>query len=303
MLRTEPDASRGAPAGGARAQRWSVVALQAVADGPLVAEGEADDGAFDPQRSYLLGRFRAFYAELNHAKRAALRGAGSLTALTTELAVPQDPHDLALEASRRLQHVLEQLALESAVQTGEYGAKRFREAQYAMAALADEMFLHTEWSGREAWLGTMLESALFGTQIAGEEIFKRIDALLGVRTGAAVDLATVYFMILGLGFEGRYRGSDGSVLGGYRLRLYRFIYRREAGGAGETLVPQAYAHTLAGSRAPRLPLVRRWAIILGVTAAAYLVASQLIWRNRTSELRTTSQEILDVAATSQRGTQ
>src|SRR5690348_10229040 len=42
-------------------------------EGPLVPAGEVDDGAFDPQRSYLLPRFRAFYAELARVKRVALR--------------------------------------------------------------------------------------------------------------------------------------------------------------------------------------------------------------------------------------
>jgi type VI secretion system protein ImpK len=298
MWPTDPEARRSVHAPRVSgAQRWSVVALQAMPDDPAPAQGEPDDGAFDPQRSYLLGRFRAYYAELNRTRHDALRG-GTPSADGIE-----QPHETALAASRRLQHVLEQFALDAAVETGEYGAERFREAQYAMAALTDEIFLHTEWPGREAWLSTMLERGLFGTQIAGEEIFRRIDALLTVRTGAAVDLATVYYMLLGLGFEGRYRGTDGAVLGGYRLRLYRFIYRRESALVGEPLVPQAYAHTLTGAAAPRLPLVRRWAIVLAVTVAAYLVASQIIWRQLSADVRTTSGQILDMAATAPGGTQ
>jgi type VI secretion system protein ImpK len=279
------------------AQRWSAVALQAIPDEPAREENEPDDGAFDPQRSYLLGRFRAYYAELNHSKHDAFRG-GTPSADGVE-----EPIDTAHAASRRLQHVLEQYALDAAVETGEYGAERFREAQYVMAALTDEVFLHTDWPGREAWLSTMLERGLFGTQIAGEEIFRRIDALLTVRTGAAVDLATVYFMALGLGFEGRYRGTDGSVLGGYRLRLFRFIYRRESGTATEALVPQAYEHTLRGAVATRLPLVRRWAVVFAVTVIAYLAASQFIWRKLSAEVRTTSGEILDMAARAPGGPQ
>jgi type VI secretion system protein ImpK len=296
MWPTDPDAKGGIHAPRVSgAQRWSAVALQAMPDEPVRAEGEADDGAFDPQRSYLLGRFRAYFAELNHTKHDALRG-GTPSADGVE-----QPLDTALAASRRLQHVLEQYALDAAVETGEYGAERFREAQYVMAALTDEIFLHTDWPGREAWLSTMLERGLFGTQIAGEEIFRRIDKLLTVRTGAAVDLATVYFMVLGLGFEGRYRGSDGAVLGGYRLRLYRFIYRRESGMSAEPLVPQAYASTLRGAVPPRLPLVRRWAIALAVTVTVYLIASQIIWRNLSGEVRATSSEILGMAAASPDG--
>ncbi len=299
MWPTDSDAPKGINAPRATgAQRWSSVALQAIPDDAVArADSEPDDGAFDPQRSYLLGRFRAYYAELNRTKHEAFRGG------TPNADGVEEPLDTAHAASRRLQHVLEQFALDAAVETGEYGAERFREAQYVLAALTDEIFLHTDWPGRESWLSTMLERGLFGTQIAGEELFRRIDALLAVRTGAAVDLATVYYMALGLGFEGRYRGTDGSVLGGYRLRLFRFIYRREAGMAGEPLVPQTYAHTLRGAVAPRLPLVRRWAIVLAVTVTVYLIASQIIWRNLSTQVRTTSGEILDMAAAAPGGPQ
>ncbi len=295
MWQTDPEAPAVPARRASSAQRWSVVAMQAIPDEAARADGEPDDGAFDPQRSYLLARFRAYYAELNHVKHDALRGG------TPSPDGIEDSRETALASSRRLQHVLEQYALDAAVETGEYGAERFREAQYVMAALTDEIFLHTDWAGREAWLSTMLERGLFGTQIAGEEIFRRIDALLAVRTGAAVDLATVYFMVLGLGFEGRYRGTDGSVLGGYRLRLFRFIYRREPGMAGEVLVPQAYAHTLRGAIAPRLPLVRRWALVLAATVIAYLIVSQIVWRDLSGQVRATSAEILDMAATTPGG--
>jgi type VI secretion system protein ImpK len=292
MWPTDPDSPGGVSAPRRTgAQRWSAVALQAIPDDPAPAQGEPDDGAFDPQRSYLLGRFRAYYAELNRTKHEAFGGG----APTADGGIEQ-PRETSLAASRKLQHVLEQFALDAAVETGEYGAERFREAQYVMAALTDEIFLHTEWAGRDAWLSTMIERGLFGTQLAGEEIFRRIDALLTVRTGASVDLATVYYMALGLGFEGRYRGTDGSVLGGYRLRLYRFIYRRESGSTGAVLVPQAYEHTLRGAVAARLPLVRRWALVLGVTVTVYLIASQIIWRSLSSEVRATSAEILNMAA-------
>jgi type VI secretion system protein ImpK len=282
-------------------QRWSVATMQVVPEGALVAEGEPDDGAFDPQRSYLLGKFRAYYAELSRLKRAALRDLGSLASPVPGDATPiHDVRDTARTMSLRLQHVLEQLALEAAVHGGELGAAKFRDAQYAMAALADEIFLHLDWPGREAWLDTMLERALFGTQIAGEDFFRRIDDLLPVRTGASVDVATVYFMVLGLGFEGRYRGRDGSILGGYRARLYRFLYRHESGHTNEVLAPQAYAHTLRGSRPARLPLVQRWAIILAVAITAYLVASQLIWHELSAGLRETSKQILLTAPSTRR---
>ena len=55
----------------------------------------------------------------------------------------------------------------------------YRDAQYAMAALADEqLLLEVDWSGRSAWLDLMLESALFDTRIAGVRFYRLIDRLL-----------------------------------------------------------------------------------------------------------------------------
>jgi type VI secretion system protein ImpK len=295
MLQTDPDrriAAGGAGRGDRAPQRWSVVALQAVGETPAVERSEADEGPFDPHTSYLLGAFRAFYAELARLRALAVRDPSAVLGTADGTPSSIDARDVAQAVRRRLQHVLEQLALESGARTGEIGAVRFRDAQYAMAALADEVLLHTDWVGREAWLDTLLERVLFGSQLAGEEVFRRIDALLEVRTGASVDLAAVYFMILGLGFEGQYRGLDGSLLGGYRLRLYRFLYRRDVGTTRGPLVPQAYAHTAVGRRPPRLALVQRWMLYLVVAIVAYLVGSEVIWRRLSAGVRATSSEIL-----------
>lgn len=271
-------------------------------EGPLVKGGEVDDGAFDPQRSYLLPRFRAFYGELSRVKRVALRdplallGAGAIVG--ADEAAPSI-YTIASAASERLQNALEQLALDAASDAGETGATLFADAQYAMAALADEIFLNTEWAGRETWLDVMVERQMFGTMIAGEEIFTRIDRLLASRTGNAAELATVYFMLLSLGFEGRFRGGDGTALTAYRQRLYRFLYRRDPSASVALMVPQAYGHTIGGVLPARLPYVQRWTLIFLLTLATYLTISHLEWRSLTRDVRETTDDILNVAKRAQ----
>jgi len=55
----------------------------------------------------------------------------------------------------------------------------FEELVYLMAAFADETFAClVDWPGREYWSEHWMESRLFNSQIAGEEIFRRIDKIL-----------------------------------------------------------------------------------------------------------------------------
>src|SRR5215217_502558 len=91
------------------------------------------------------------------------------------------------------------------------------EAQYVMAAFADEVFIHLEWEGRRAWTSNLLETALFQTHVAGETFFDKLDQLLRERDPAQKSLAGVYFAALSLGFRGKYHGLNDHG----KLRRYR----------------------------------------------------------------------------------
>ena len=81
---------------------------------------------------------------------------------------------------------------------GTIGFGLFREAEYVMAALADETLLNARWSGREQW--SLLEQELFHTHASGDLFFHKLDRLL---TGgsASNDLAMIYFQALALGLS------------------------------------------------------------------------------------------------------
>lgn len=260
-----------------------------------------DGGPFDPQRSFLLASFRSFFADVVRLRQAAVRDPGQLLPSEVGAYSPESgASQVARAISARLQHQLEQLALDAGAHGGEYGASLFSEAQYVMAALADEVFLTTEWSGREAWLNCLLERALFRTQVAGEEVFRRIDRLMLTRTGVAAELGAVYFIALGAGFEGQFRGTNSPVLREYRQRLYRFVFRRDASRAPGVLLAQPYEHTSAPTRPTRLPLVHRWALVLGLTIMAYVIVSHVIWRRVTSDIRAIHADIRSVLVESQK---
>lgn len=232
----------------------------------------------DPDDAPLLAAFRAFYGELSRLRRHveadpwAAAGGGD--------ARPDAPR----AAAQRLAAVLERQALQAARAGGVTGAGLYHDAQYVMAALADEVMLHLDWWGREGWRVHLLEARFFGSGVAGERVFDRIEELLRERDAGRRDLAAVYLMALSLGFQGRFRGTDRlHRVEELRQELFAFVFRRHPSVArGERqLFPQAYENTLR-DRAPLPPRrVIRWTGVLAAVVLVYLVASTAVWRRAT----------------------
>lgn len=233
----------------------------------------------DPGRSFLLAAFREFYAELSRLRQHVQADPWPAGARPGEGdGRPDAPRTL----SARLVAVLERQALEAVRTGGEVAAALHREAMYVMAALGDETFLHLDWWGRAGWSSHLLEARLFGTQVAGERLFQRIDELPRDRDAGRRDLAAVYLMALSLGFQGRYRGTAGIArVEAYRRELFAFVFRRHPSLArGERrLFPQAYENTLR-DRAPVPPRgPGRWSAVLAGVAVLYLLVSTLLWNH------------------------
>lgn len=234
------------------------------------------------EETFLVGAFREFYRELLRAKRKALQGAWPPTTDADESAVAPGPERLWQE----LLTLLERQAMAAGRSGGDIGTDLYRQAQYVMAALADDTFLNLDWPGRLAWRENLLEAKLFGTHRAGEVVFERLQALLRGRDPAYAELARVYLMALALGFEGELRGEpEGpALLAAYRRALHRFAFRRdpEVVRGREALAPQAYAATVAAGPGARLPHFRRWLLVAGALLVLWLVAGHLVWRDVSS---------------------
>lgn len=250
-------------------------------------------------RSFLLAAFEEFYADVLRVKRAVVHDPWGIGARGTSDA---DRAELRLAAAhsvrQRLQTLLEHQAAQAALRQGEYGAGMHREAMYVMAALADEVFLGLEWEGRVAWSSNLLETRLFGTQVAGERIFQRIDQLIAERDAARREIAVVYLLALSLGFEGKFRGGSATAdLALLRGRLHELVFPRQPSVArGERhLFPQTYLHTLDHANLIRLPTVGRWTAALAVTIALYLVAAHVAWVDVTTDLRQMNTTIAEIS--------
>lgn len=228
--------------------------------------------------SILIQQFRSFYREVIALKQVVRES-------TPPLYVGDAIHDVAeLSAVNlvfgRLAALLEQQQ-RVALQYGGDFTLAHEEASYVMVALADEIFLNIEWEGRVEWNFNLLEERLYHTHIAGEDFFRRCDALMvAVRDASRIELAKVYLLALCLGFQGRYRGFDpyGDLLL-YRRRLYHHIFQgsRHLQEDPKPLFPGTEEHTVAAGQMKFLPPIRTWAFRLAGIVVIALVLQHLVW--------------------------
>lgn len=239
--------------------------------------------------SLLLALFHDFYGEVIRLKawvrgeRLPAEGDGISAGQVGGGAVGADAVRL------RLLGLLKRQAAVAETSGGALGLEQYRKAQFVMAALADETFLHLDWEGREVWEQSLLEAELFGTHRAGELFFTQLEELLQLRDPGSLDLARIYLLALALGFEGRYRGHPEAEreLTAYRRRLYRFLFGRDVPKQDtglSQLVPQAYAHTIDQGRPASLPFMRYWVLALVALLAGWILLSIPLWRNLVREL-------------------
>jgi type VI secretion system protein ImpK len=230
---------------------------------------------------FVVVAFRQFYAEVLRLKEG----------------VKANPHevdesggrrgtDSSLRAARVSDLLLAKLRRQEAEarrRGGEWGAEAFRDAQYAMATLADEVFLSMPWEGRTAWASNLLEARLFGSYVGGERLFDRIDDLLQDPDPVRVHLGAVYLMVLSLGFQGRFEGRPDARerTEEYRRRLFDFVYPDTRSGirGDRPLFAQAYENTASEAAPERLPATRRWVAGAVAAFALYVVISHGFWRS------------------------
>lgn len=236
--------------------------------------------------SVILSCFQEFYAEAARLRDTVVNGGGTRPAGGEAGTRAVDAAELAREINLHLGHLLERLDGEARRAGDEYARGAFRDALYAMAALADEMYLGLEWEGSEYWTRHLLEGRLFRSCIAGERLFERIETLLDSRDAATADLAVVYLLCIALGFRGRYRDvDDHGRLDDYRKRLFTFAFQHRPGILEqEPLFPLAGDNVLAGARVEQFPHLRWWLLLWGAVAVGLFAASLWIWDRASGDL-------------------
>jgi len=192
-----------------------------------------------------------------------------------------DPTKITKFVWQRLLTLLETQSIEARRRGGNFGYEFYREAQYIMVALADEIFLNLDWIGKTTWISTLLESKLFESHVAGELIFQRIEKLLQSSDPIYRDLAAVYLMALSLGFMGRFRGvGDQYKLLNYRQQLFSFIfYRRPDIDNQVRLCSEAYPLITRQEIKQKLPNPKIWVSAVVLSIIIYLVTAHFLWEH------------------------
>jgi len=237
-----------------------------------------------------LQEFQNFYSELIRLRQRAELGFDP-----SPFGGEPETGEITIVIWTRLADLLDRQARLTGSSAGDIGHGLYREAQYVMAALADEIFLNIEWDGKEYWTSHLLESHLFNSNVAGEEFFSRLDRLLREPERGYTDIYAIYLMALSLGFRGKYRGhDDGGRIEEARRALYVRIYHRkpELLRQGRKLFPECYAHTLDLGKAKKLPAPARWFWSLAAAIVIWLGISTLAWQSLSSDLHDDVQVLL-----------
>ncbi len=230
--------------------------------------------------SHLLAYFREFYIEVVRLKQMIRTGRGH----DLEDEDPGQEENIHEELSgyirSRLLTKMEESAFQISEAGGEFSGALRKDTQYAMTALADEIFLNEDWEEKEIWKLNLLEHKVFGTKIAGDEFFTKIDKLLEERDPAFAELALIYFLALANGFQGKYKNSGREIeLGNYRARLYVFIYQRKPVLLSDEkrLFHEASDYTLSEGIGYSIPYLKKWIIIISGLSVSLIIASHFLW--------------------------
>ncbi len=273
--------------------------------------------------SFLLARFREFFHEVIRLKKeiaatgwmaspvatpvlmateeagaeSAEVGSEEPTTDSTSQTAEEESQNVANRVWQRLLYLLEQQEISANRFGGEYVRELYKDAQFVMAALADEIFLHLDWEGREVWQSNLLETKLFQSHAAGDIFFQKVDNLLKHRDPVQTDLGKVYLMALAFGFQGKFRGEEqGQMrLDFYRRELFNFIFHRSPDILSEAkhFCPESYLHNIGEGVGLKLEHPQKWFLYLALVLSVLLLISHNLWAHLTDDLYVVIQQILN----------
>lgn len=197
-----------------------------------------------------------------------------------EAALVETVVELSTQASQRLWRT-------AYSRVGDSATEQVKALVYAFVALVDETLLFAPWPGQAAWQDKPLESRLYSSRQAGEQVPAAIQTLLDEQQPTARDLANVYLQCLILGFHGRLRGEHSQAqLEKWRLALFNFAWQDEASyeGVSQRLVQPSLVTPL--QLPVRTALPDGFRLALGILAMVLVLTGlgQFLWRDIRSEL-------------------
>jgi type VI secretion system protein ImpK len=160
------------------------------------------------------------------------------------------------------------------------------ELTYIGVSLADDRIIKLDWKFSNMWADSPLEYDVFGSRNAGQEIFTRIDKVLGENAGSKL-MNVLYFWLLCSGFSGKYATSQGSskILSFKKSLLASGVKQRMEGAFSRKLM-EPFSETSSDFREKKfLATSRPYYHSMIVSGIAFSILSLFIWQYNTSELR------------------
>lgn len=214
----------------------------------------------------IISLFDNFVSELVECKKIAVK--------TNAVSVDNDTENIK---KRLTNYIIDQSSILKQG-AGDFVLSNLEEVIYIMVALADECFLNLEWCGNHEWNKKLLEDDFFKMHSAGDNIFKKIDAILERKNFFLLDLAKIYLKMLSLGFLGKYRGSKSTYeIDLYKEKLYTFILNSSNFSLGRRFFERSYNFTLSGLPKVYLPNEYLFDYIAYTLFAIILVGTSVFW--------------------------
>jgi type VI secretion system protein ImpK len=151
-------------------------------------------------------------------------------------------------------------------------------AKYALAAFMDETVLNSQWPHKDLWADNPLQLDYFGTYLAGETFFDKLEEVRA-RADAKPDLLEIYYLCLLLGFKGKYGVSGEEKLRSLIESVGAEVGRLKPGG-GKELSP--HWKVPDGPQAAASDKLPRWVVLTcwGIVALALVVYLGLFFKIR-----------------------
>lgn len=163
----------------------------------------------------------------------------------------------------------------------------YKDMQYLMIGLADEIFLHLDWSGSEYWSQNLLEHRVFGTHISGEKFFSKLDELLSAQNNLSASahrypLLNIYLYCLALGFTGKYHLETDQIkahqdIMQYKKNILQLIHGNAHENNLENLFPETSMHTMIDNTILSKHQVLFWGKVLFVICGSFILISGILW--------------------------
>lgn len=162
----------------------------------------------------------------------------------------------------------------------------YDQARYPLVVLSDEILIHSGWEFSREWQDRILEEKYFRSNIGGDQFF----AIAKELKPEDVELASIVYADLALGFRGKYRERP-EKLAEVRKNTYRLLSEYLA-SQSDKITPEAYTvMASAGKRLNPVVTLGRIAIISFGVLIGFWILTFLSWASLVGDIKDVAEKL------------